>query len=184
MSIIKFFSNACSKFKNKKISYEDRKKNNIESYRKLGVKIGHNSDIIESTLDGFFPFLIEIGNNCILTGATILCHDSSHVIFSKRIKVGKVKIGDSCFIGRNAVVMPGVTIGQNSIVGVNAVVTHSVPEKSIVVGSPGKIIGNTDNIGEKEFAGENCFFVENVIGNFLSEKEIKLIRKMVRMKFE
>ena len=148
----------------------------------MGVKIGDNSDIIESTLDGSFPFLIEIGDNCILTGTTILCHDSSHIIFSERIRVGKVKIGNNCFIGRNSVVMPGVEVGDDSVVGVNCVVTKSIPSKSIVVGAPAKIIGNTDNMKNIKYSGENCIFVENVVGNFRTTEELKLIEEIVKTK--
>lgn len=51
-----------------------------------------------------------------------------------------VKIEDDVWIGRNAVIMDGVTIGQGAIVGAGAIVTKSVPRYAIVGGVPAKII--------------------------------------------
>lgn len=49
-----------------------------------------------------------------------------------------VKIGCRCWIGANAVILPGVELGDDCIVGAGAVVTHSFLEKSIITGVPGK----------------------------------------------
>lgn len=51
-----------------------------------------------------------------------------------------VTISDDVWIGRNAVVLPGVTIGRGAIVGAGAVVTRSVPDFAIVAGVPAKIV--------------------------------------------
>ena len=53
---------------------------------------------------------------------------------------GAVRLEDGCWIGIGAVILPGVTIGNNAVVGANAVVTKSVPARAIVVGVPAKII--------------------------------------------
>jgi acetyltransferase-like isoleucine patch superfamily enzyme len=50
-------------------------------------------------------------------------------------------VQDDCWLGVNAVVCPGVTIGKGSVVGANAVVTRDVPPYSVVAGSPARIIG-------------------------------------------
>lgn len=55
---------------------------------------------------------------------------------------GPVIIGRNVWIGEGAVIMPGVTIGDNSIIGANSVVTSSVPEFSIAAGVPAVIIKN------------------------------------------
>ena len=51
-----------------------------------------------------------------------------------------VSIGDDCWLGINAVVMPGITIGRGCIVGANSVVTRDLPPYSIAVGSPARVI--------------------------------------------
>lgn len=53
---------------------------------------------------------------------------------------GKVLIKSDAFIGINAVIMPGVTIGKHAVVGASAVVTQSVPDFTVVAGNPAKII--------------------------------------------
>jgi len=53
---------------------------------------------------------------------------------------GNVVIGEGSWIGEHAVIMPGVTIGKNAIVGANSVVTCDVPERTIVAGSPARIL--------------------------------------------
>ncbi|MFT4847954.1 MAG: acetyltransferase-like isoleucine patch superfamily enzyme [Sediminicola sp.] len=52
----------------------------------------------------------------------------------------KVTINEGAWIGANAVILPGVTIGKNSVVGASAVVTKNVPDFSVVVGNPARII--------------------------------------------
>lgn len=45
-----------------------------------------------------------------------------------------------CWIGANAVILPGVTIGENAVVGAGSVVTKSIPNLTVVAGCPAKII--------------------------------------------
>lgn len=52
-----------------------------------------------------------------------------------------VWVQDDCWLGTNAVVCPGVTIGKGSVVGANAVVTHDVPPYTVVAGSPARVVG-------------------------------------------
>lgn len=86
-------------------------------------------------LDKASPKSIHIGKESyVASGAVILAHD-----FSRRID-RDTYIGERCFIGANAIVMPGVHIGDEVIVGSGAVVTQSPPPKCIVVGNPAKVL--------------------------------------------
>ena len=67
-------------------------------------------------------------------GAIVLAHDMCRMLRTE------THIGRRCFIGVNAIIMPGVTIGDEVIVGSGAVVTKDVPSNSIVAGNPAKII--------------------------------------------
>jgi len=50
-----------------------------------------------------------------------------------------ITIGDYCWIGANAVILPGVTLGPHTIVGAGAIVTHSFPEGHMVItGNPAR----------------------------------------------
>lgn len=59
---------------------------------------------------------------------------------SKHAEKSKVTIEDNVWIGQNALILKGVTIGKGSIVASNAVVTKSVPPYSIAAGNPAKIV--------------------------------------------
>ena len=56
------------------------------------------------------------------------------------VSTAPVTIGDDIWIGANAVILPGVTIGNHSVVAAGAVVTKDVPPHSLVAGVPAKII--------------------------------------------
>jgi serine acetyltransferase len=51
------------------------------------------------------------------------------------------EVGNDVWIGHNAVIMSGVSVGNGAIIGANAVVTRDVPHYAIVAGAPAKVIG-------------------------------------------
>lgn len=61
----------------------------------------------------------------------------------------KTYIGKSVSIGANATIVCGITIGEYSLIGAGAVVTKDIPPYSLVVGNPGRIIGEVDKYGNK-----------------------------------
>lgn len=64
-------------------------------------------------------------------------------------RFGRVAIGDNCHIGMNAMIMPGVTIGSDCIVGACAVVTHDVPDGTVVAGVPARSICKVEEYRNK-----------------------------------
>lgn len=58
----------------------------------------------------------------------------------------KTILEESCSIGANATVLPGISIGRNAIVGAGAVVTRSVPPNAIVYGNPARIQGYVSHV--------------------------------------
>jgi acetyltransferase-like isoleucine patch superfamily enzyme len=50
------------------------------------------------------------------------------------------RVGSHCFIGARSIIMPGVKVGNHCIVGAGSVVTADVPDRSIVVGNPARIL--------------------------------------------
>lgn len=51
-----------------------------------------------------------------------------------------ITVGDNVWIGGNVCVVPGVTIGNNCVIGAGSVVTHNIPDNSLAVGNPCKVI--------------------------------------------
>jgi acetyltransferase-like isoleucine patch superfamily enzyme len=97
--------------------------------------------------DDLHPENIYVGRNVrITTGARILTHyfDTKYIPSEDRpfrFYGGDVRIGDSVFIGVNALIVKPVSIGNNAVVGANAIVTKDIPANAIVVGAPARQVG-------------------------------------------
>jgi acetyltransferase-like isoleucine patch superfamily enzyme len=115
-----------------------------------GVKIGKNVRFTGKDISfGSEPFLIEIGDHCTITpGVKFQTHDGGVALFRKEYPglnvFGHIKIGNHVFIGEDAMIMYGVTVGNNVVIGARSVVTKDVPDNSVVVGVPGKVIKTLD----------------------------------------
>ncbi|REL33819.1 acyltransferase [Rhodohalobacter sp. SW132] len=118
-------------------------------HRMRGVKIGKGSKINRTVqIDDSNPDLIEIGKNVWVTGGVmILCHqrdlkfyEIDKPVMECPLKVAGVKIKDGAHIGIGAIIMPGVTIGKGAVIGAGAVVTKDIPDYSVAVGMPAKVI--------------------------------------------
>lgn len=87
---------------------------------------------------------ITIGDNCFMGPRTCIytaCHSIDPQERNTPNGFGKpVTIGKNVWLGGNAVILPGVTIGDNVVVAAGAVVTRDVPDNVIVGGNPAKIL--------------------------------------------
>jgi acetyltransferase-like isoleucine patch superfamily enzyme len=61
----------------------------------------------------------------------------------------EVIIGANTWLGQNAVVLPGVKIGKHCIIGANSVVNRSIPDYSIVVGVPARVVKKYDLVNKR-----------------------------------
>jgi acetyltransferase-like isoleucine patch superfamily enzyme len=102
----------------------------------MGIKVGQNIYIGKyCIIDDTFSDLITIEDNVVISfGTTITTHDASCN------KIAPVVIKKGTFIGTRSVILPGVTLAENSVVGAGSVVTKSVPPGTIVTGCPAKVI--------------------------------------------
>jgi len=122
----------------------------VESYSCVNnavgdVIIGHHTRIgLHNTIIG--P--VTIGNHVNLAqGITVtaLNHnfsDGNKRIDEQGVSTSQVTIGDDIWIGANAVILPGITVGNHSVIAAGAVVTKDVPAHSLVAGIPAKVIKN------------------------------------------
>lgn len=127
----------------------------------LGAKIGKRTVIHGSVYIGF-PKNFKIGNNCALNKGcfissmeSITIGDNVHIapycsIFDSNHKMPitrggnvkkSIKIGSGCWIGTHSIILKGVTIGKNVTIGAGSIVTKDIPDNSIALGSPAKIVG-------------------------------------------
>ena len=126
---------------------------------KAGVKIGE-CNTFYTEFWGTEPYLITVGNHCQITGGVkIFTHGGSFVLRDEIPDFdafGKVVIGDWVYIGNNAMIMPGVTIGNHVLIAAGSVVTKSVPSGVVVGGNPAKIICTIE-----EYKNKNIRFNTN-----------------------
>lgn len=136
----------------KELIYRLRGEYTTEKLISMGMTVGQNFKRLNGViLDPGHCWLLEIGDNVTMAPRVhILCHDASTKIFLGFTKIGRVTIGNNVFIGAESVVLPGITIGSNVIIGANSTVTHDIPENSVAVGSPARVICTLDEYLEKE----------------------------------
>lgn len=86
---------------------------------------------------------VKIGNN-VLCGPGVQIYTASHPLdpeTRKSVEFSKaIVIGDDCWIGGGAIICPGVTIGSRCVIGAGSVVTKDLPDDSLAVGNPAKVI--------------------------------------------
>ena len=117
--------------------------------REHGVVIGknlrlfnHNSIRFDTTTLG----LIVIGDNVSITAdVSILTHDFCSSVFRQKYYDfvpgrSKVVIGNNVYIGQKAMILRGVTIGDNVIIGAGTIVTKDVLPDSVVAGVPARVV--------------------------------------------
>ena len=134
----------------------------LEKLLKRGLKIGKNFKRMGGvTIDPSHCYHITIGDNVILAPHVhILAHDSSFGLYTGKTRAANVKIGDEVFVGAGSIILPGVHIGNRVIIGAGSVVTKDIPDNSVAVGNPAKVICGIDDYLAKEKArmcAENTF---------------------------
>lgn len=112
------------------------------------LEIGNDTFIGPGTKIGICE-KVTIGNNCLIAARVIINDNDGHPIdWEKRRKkmaveasdVKPVIIEDDAWIGEGCFIGKGVEIGRGAIVGARAVVTNDIPEFTIAVGNPAKVI--------------------------------------------
>ena len=91
-------------------------------------------------------FSIRIGDD-IQTGPYVYITDQNHVYEDPDVPVGRqwpveraVEIGSGSWLGTGVVILPGAKIGRNAVIGAGSVVTGEVPDHSVAVGSPARVV--------------------------------------------
>jgi maltose O-acetyltransferase len=86
---------------------------------------------------------VNIGSNVFFAPAVQIytaTHPLNAVYRRSKENAEPITIGDDCWIGGGAVICPGVTIGSGCVIGAGAVVTKSIPDNSLAVGNPARVI--------------------------------------------
>lgn len=127
-----------------------------------GLQVGYDTKLVGTQSFGSEPFLIEIGDGCLITdGVKFITHDgaiqvpliasgeSIENVYAKKSTFDRIKVGNNVFIGVNSVLLPGTEIGNNSIVAAGSIVKGVFSEGLVIGGNPAKVITNIDKYADK-----------------------------------
>lgn len=127
------------------------KLNPIGYARFLGVKLGNNVTFygMRPYMFSTEPWLITIGNNVYITeGCQFITHDGGTLILRKEVPdleiTAPITVGDNVYIGLNSTILPGISIGNRVIIGAGSVVTKNIPDNSVAVGVPARVVKTVD----------------------------------------
>lgn len=86
--------------------------------------------------------LVKIGKDCQIGTHVVILDNDFHMLKNRhQLPVAEpVIINNNVWIGNRALILPGVTIGENSVIGAGSVVVKSIPANSVAVGNPAKVI--------------------------------------------
>jgi len=150
--------------------------------KKLGVTMKGSVTIYGSSYKMLSsePYLVTLGDNVYISlNVKFVCHDGAVLPFRKDIPdldiTKRINVGNNIFIGMGALILPGVTIGNDCIIGAYAVVTKDVPDGTVIGGNPAKIIKKTSDYLKK--AQENSIH----IGHLTGKEKIKAYKTIFKV---
>jgi maltose O-acetyltransferase len=115
----------------------------VKIYGKKNIVIGKDV-VIGSFVHIWGNGGLSIGDRTLIASNTVittLTHDYKDPNMRYANAVAKrVNIGNDVWIGTNAVILPGITIGDGAVIGAGSIVTKNVPKNAIVTGNPAKIL--------------------------------------------
>lgn len=122
--------------------------------QKIGVNFGEGLHIYGTVSWGTEPWIITLGTNVHIThGVKFITHDGGTLLFRHIIpdlEITKpITVGNNVYIGNNVMIMPGIKIGDNVVIGAGAVVARNIPDNSVAVGIPAKVVKTTDEYFNK-----------------------------------
>jgi len=108
---------------------------------------------------------ITIGKNVMMAprvGLYTAAHPIVAGIRNEQLEYGKpITIGGNVWIGANAIVNPGITIGNNVVIGSGSVVTKDIPDNSVAVGNPCRVLREINDDDRKYWEHEKERYFEN-----------------------
>ncbi|MCW2621621.1 MAG: putative sugar acetyltransferase [Frankiales bacterium] len=83
---------------------------------------------------------IVVGDDVAFANEVMVVDSDSHGVEGQPHRQAPVRIGNGCWIGNRAMILPGVTLGSRVLVAAGAVVTKDVPDDCLVAGNPARIV--------------------------------------------
>jgi carbonic anhydrase/acetyltransferase-like protein (isoleucine patch superfamily) len=147
------------------------------------VKVGSDCGIYPCAVIRGDQNSIRIGNGSNIQDCCVIHTDANHKVkIGNNVTIGHcamvhgATIEDDCLIGINSTILNGAKIGKGSIIGANALVLENmiVPENSLVIGVPGKVIKQDVTMREK--ARENAAEYRKISKSHIENRHITFER--------
>lgn len=123
---------------------------------RVGVVFGRGCRFLSVSRSTFGtePYLIKLGDHVTITGGVrFITHDGGVWIFRHELPeidvFGPIVIGNNVFVGLNAIIMPGATVGDDVVIGAGSVVTGSLTSGGVYAGVPARRIMSSEAYKEK-----------------------------------
>ena len=118
----------------------------IRWLRAQGVRIGERCLVFTPHFSEN-PYLVEIGNHVAISAGTVfITHDGSGWVFEDHPEMdvfGTIVVKDNVYIGLDCTILPNTVIGSNCIIGTGSVVRGVIPDGSVVMGNPARVVMKT-----------------------------------------
>lgn len=151
--------------------------NPVKWAKKIGVNMPYGDVHLYGRISwSTEPWIITLGKNVHITeGVKFITHDGGTLLFRDKVpdlEITKpIVIGNNVYIGNNVLLLPGVTIGNNVVIGAGAVVSRDIPDNSLAIGVPARVIKTADEYFEK-LQRESIH-----LGHLKGEEKDKALRK-------
>lgn len=139
--IFTFWVRICYHFKDNKLMLFVPKLFYRHYKSKFVTDIGYGAEI-GSGFAIYHLFGTTFGNQVKIGKNFVLSHGVTIGSVARGPRKGVPTIGDNVYVAPGAIIVGGITIGNNVVIGGNAVVTKDVPDNSVVVGIPGKVVSD------------------------------------------
>ena len=163
-----------------KLSDWYKRSDHIAYAKGKGVLVGDNCRFVDNPSWGSEPYLISIGNHVLISGnVTFINHDGATWLFREEgpykdtYKFGPITVGNNCFIGYGATILPSVNIGDNCIIAAGSIVTKDVPSGEVWGGVPAHFITKTEDYAKKCYENRLPYVAEKLKNN--KEAEMKRV---------
>ena len=109
------------------------------------IQIGNNTRIgLHNTIIGpvHIGSQVNLAQGVVISGLNHNYQNTNKPISEQGVYTSLITISDDVYIGANAIIAAGVTIGKHCVIGAGSVVTKNIPDYSVAVGNPAKVIKN------------------------------------------
>lgn len=155
----------------------------IKYYKSRGLRIGEDCLYFSNRVPTE-PYLVKIGNHVVVSsGVEFITHDGSIWVFRKNnpdIDIfGQISIGNNTFLGIGCILLPNTEIGNNCIIGAGSVIRGKIPDNSVAMGNPAKVIMSTEMMEKLVLNNKNALHTKHM----KPEEKTQFVRNHFKLKY-